>query len=214
MQAEYLPSQQAPRALIYLIGMEAKDARAVQALLSTKATALAAVSCEDWNAQLSPWKAKRAFKGGDDFAGGAQEYLEALISAAIPKIEGELGFTPKKRGIVGYSLAGLFALYALTQTRMFSLVGSVSGSLWYDGFLEHLAASPITPDARVYLSLGDLESNARNPRLAAVGQATQAAKALLDKAGCHTVFEWNAGNHFVDSDKRIAKAIDWLVRDA
>ena len=29
--------------------------------------------------------------------------------------------------------------------------------------------------------------------------------------GVNTILEWNAGNHFVDSEKRMAKGFSWLM---
>ena len=39
--------------------------------------------------------------------------------------------------IAGDSMAGLFAVYALYRTQVFSRVASASGSLWYPGLLEY-----------------------------------------------------------------------------
>lgn len=43
-------------------------------------------------------------------------------------------------GIAGYSLAGLFALYALYKTDVFTRVASMSGSLWFPGIMGIPAA--------------------------------------------------------------------------
>ena len=92
----------------------------------------------DWNRDMSPWQAEKVFKGGTDFAGGADAYLKVLTVELIPEIEKALGFIPVKRGIVGYSMAGLFSVYALYKTNLFQLGASISGSLWFDGFLKYM----------------------------------------------------------------------------
>lgn len=50
-----------------------------------------------------------------------------------------IGGVPRWRGIAGYSLTGLFALYyAIYQTDLFSRVGSISGTLWFPGMKEYI----------------------------------------------------------------------------
>lgn len=33
----------------------------------------------------------------------------------------------------------------------------------------------------------------------------------LEKAGIATALEWNEGNHFQDSEKRLARGITWVL---
>ena len=97
---------------------------------------LAAISDLDWNRDMSPWNSPAAFKGGEAFAGGADDCLRLLVEEIMPRAEKELAGPPAWRGIAGYSLAGLFALYAVYRTDVFSRVGCMSGSLWFPGFKE------------------------------------------------------------------------------
>ena len=55
---------------------------------------------------------------------------------ATERIHGKASFI----GIAGYSLAGLFALYALYKTDAFTRVASMSGSLWFPGIMGIPAA--------------------------------------------------------------------------
>ena len=64
---------------------------------------------------------------------------------------------------------------------------------------------------RVYLSLGDREEKARNPVMATVGNRIREAHALLREQGISCTLEWNAGNHFADTDQRTAKAFLWVM---
>ena len=84
---------------------------------------------------MVPWDSPPAFKNAAPCTGGADNYLRLLILEIIPMAEEELNGVPCWRGIAGYSLAGLFALYAIYQTDLFSRVGSISGSLvsWNEG---------------------------------------------------------------------------------
>lgn len=63
---------------------------------------------------------------------------------------------------------------------------------------------------KVYLSLGGKEENAKNKVLATVGEAIRSQYSALKEQGVTTILEWNEGNHFVDSGKRVGKALAWL----
>ena len=119
---------------------------------------LATISNLDWNHDMAPWDNPAAFKKGEPFTGGADDYLRLLVEEIIPRAEKELAGPPAWRGIVGYSLAGLFALYTIYQTDVFSRVGCMSGSLWFPGFKEYvLSHEPKRWPDCIYFSLGDRE---------------------------------------------------------
>lgn len=166
------------------------------------------VSGMDWNRDLSPWPARAAFPGSEDFAGGAQAYLTRLLQA-MEKFERAAGHTPRIRCLAGYSLAGLFCLYAACESDVFDGVASVSGSLWYDGFVDYMRAKPIRA-RRVYLSLGDRESRARDPRIARVGECTRIAEEILRRQHVDVCLIWNPGNHFQDISGRMERAVGFL----
>lgn len=203
---------QAPdsRNLVYC-PLSPREAEEVWRLLPEPRPALAAVSGMDWERDLSPWPAPRAFRGGKDFGGGAPLFLEELTRRLLPAVEGELGFLPRSRGIAGYSLAGLFALWAVYQGDLFDRAASLSGSLWFDGFLTYMETHTFSrPLEKVVLSLGDREKAAGNPRLASVEERTRQAAGLLQAQGVPVTLEWNPGGHFKDVPERIAKGISAL----
>lgn len=165
----------------------------------------------DWNRELSPWQAPRAFSGGEDFGGGGSEFLAFLIGTLLPYLSKTYGFA--QYALCGYSLAGLFALWAMMETDAFAGIASMSGSLWYDGFLtclEKYGSAHRIPGFPVYLSLGDRESAARNPRLASVGVCTERAADILCASGCCVKRASNPGNHFADVAQRCADGIAWI----
>lgn len=175
---------------------------------------LVAIDGVDWDRDLSPWPAPRAFRGGKDFVGDSDVYCKELTKQIIPSVEAFIGITPKYRAIAGYSMAGLFAIYSLYRTDIFQLVACVSGSLWYDGFLEFMRENrPICLPERVYFSLGDLESRTKNQRLAKVDACTQEAEMLFKNMGVRTIYEINSGNHFSEVLERIAKGLRWLSNE-
>lgn len=119
---------------------------------------------------------------------------------------------PSWRGILGYSLAGLFALYAIYQTDLFSRVGSMSGSLWFPGMKEYIFSHEpkCRPDC-MYFSLGDKESKTRNPVLRNVRQNTEEIQAFYQAKGIDTVFQLNPGNHYDHAAERTAAGLYWLL---
>jgi len=174
--------------------------------------ALVLIDC-DWDRDLTPWAAARVFKGGNDFAGQADAHLERIARDIIPAAEAALGYTPPWRGIAGYSLGGLFAVYAVWKSTLFSRAASMSGSLWYDGFTDFLADNTprALPDA-VYLSVGERESRTRNARMAEVERCTELAAARLRSLGCKTEYNVVPGGHFDDVGIRITNGIEFITR--
>ena len=49
--------------------------------------------------------------------------------------------------------------------------------------------------------------------MAQVGNAIRKQHELLTEQKINTILECNAGNHFVDSDKRMAKGFAWLINN-
>ena len=164
--------------------------------------ALAAFAVKDWNRELSPWAAPPVF-GKVPFGGTAEETLSFVLACLLPELRVQLG-ADMKVCVGGYSLAGLFALWAATETNAFSGVAAASPSVWFPGWMDYVKANPIQAKS-VYLSLGDKEEQAKNPVMATVGDCIREQYALL-QADHSVTLEWNPGNHFQDSEKRTARA--------
>ena len=173
---------------------------------------LVLISDLDWNHDMAPWDSQAVFKNGEPFTGGADDYMRLLVDEIIPRAEKELAGPPAWRGIAGYSLAGLFALYAIYQTDVFSRVGCISGSLWFPGFKEYvLSHEPKRWPDCIYFSLGDKEAKTRNPVLKTVQENTEEIRAFYQSKGIDTVFQLNSGNHFVQGSERTVAGIQWLL---
>ena len=173
---------------------------------------LVAISNLDWNQDMAPWDSPAAFKKGEPFTGGAGDYLRLLVEEIIPRAEKELVGPPAWRGIAGYSLAGLFALYTIYQTDVFSRVGCMSGSLWFPGFKEYIFShEPKRQPDCIYFSLGDKEAKTRNPVLKTVQENTEEIQTFYQNKGIDTVFQLNPGNHFVQGVERTTAGIEWLL---
>lgn len=205
----YAPAGSSPLPVLYL---HASPEQAAHVFRAVKAPcALCALSGMDWSRDLSPWPAPRAFASGPAFAGGAPAYLETLTGRLVPEIEARLPFSVPARGLVGYSLAGLFAAYALYHTNAFSLFASVSGSLWYDGFLDYALSHPLCASpAALYVSLGAKEHRVCDPRLARVKRCTDALTAHW-RQFMPVMAESNPGGHFHQPEQRLARAVDCLL---
>ena len=173
---------------------------------------LVAISNLDWNQDMAPWDSPAAFKKGEPFTGGAGDYLRLLVEEIIPRAEKELVGPPAWRGIAGYSLAGLFALYTIYQTDVFSRVGCMSGSLWFPGFKEYIFShEPKRRPDCIYFSLGEKEAKTRNPVLKTVQENTEEIQTFYQNKGIDTVFQLNPGNHFVQGVERTTAGIEWLL---
>ena len=163
---------------------------------------LITVKVNSWNNDLSPWKAPAVF-GREDFGGGADAFLEQIL---------ELCNDSSKTYIIGgYSLAGLFALWASCQTDVFRGVAAASPSVWFPGFSDYIQEHPVK-SRYVYLSLGNKEEKTRNPVMATVGDRIRTAHDILKGQTEECVLEWNEGNHFRDADLRTASAFLWVMK--
>lgn len=172
--------------------------------------ALAAFSILDWNKELSPWEAPPVF-GKTPFGGGAGETLAFLTERLLPALRGRCNLGSETALCLGgYSLAGLFALWAGTRTAQFTGLAAASPSVWFPGWLDHVRQNPIRAPY-VYLSLGDREERTKNAVMASVGACIREQYELLRADHCATL-EWNHGNHFQETAERTAKAFLWLAR--
>lgn len=201
--------------------LEVMDSEAAQLRSLTGRTdwCIAAVPVDDWWSELTPWPAPAAF-GKQDFGDGAEQTLKRLQSEVLPQLAGQI-LAPQSGNsapatdkhtyyLCGYSLAGLFALWAAYQTDAFAGVVAASPSVWYRDWIGY-AESHTPQTSAIYLSLGDKEPKTRNPVMATVGDAIRHQSELLTEAGIAAQLDFNPGNHFVDSDLRVAKGIAWLL---
>lgn len=170
------------------------------------------ISGVNWEEDLTPWKAP-GLKGGE-FGGKARYFLDMLKDDLFFNLEASMRIVNPDRSIVGVSLSGLFAVWASLSMPLFSVVGSVSGSLWYDGFLEWMKEHRDTATGRYYFSLGEKEKDGKNKRLSSVEEATLEAVDLLKSVGKEVTFEYNEGNHFEPLIERIEKAIKCIYTES
>ena len=188
--------------------------REIEALKSgtVRPFALATLIIEDWNNELTPWAAKPVF-GKEPFGNGAPATLRLVEEELVPEME---AIFPTLKGaeriLGGYSLAALFALWGAYEGYSFTGIAAASPSVWYPGWMDFVRSHK--PNAsKIYLSLGDKEHKSRNRTMATVEDCIREyADILSGTNGIETTLEWNPGNHFVDADKRTAKAFLWAMK--
>ena len=208
--SSYLPADKESKQVVYL-HMPEGGAEAVWNLTNQR-FALIVIEGVDWNRELSPWYREKVFPKGEDFAGEADTYLAFFTEQLIPEIERTYGLMPKERYLTGYSLAGLFAVYAMYHTSLFNGIASISGSLWYDGFADYVKTHAVgqNPD-KIYFSLGDKEAISARGIMQTVLTCTEQIVEILQNNHKNVIFEMNEGNHFKHVPERIAKGINWLA---
>lgn len=161
---------------------------------------------------MTPWSMQPVFKHANPCTGGADDYLMLLLNNIIPEAEKSISGTPAWRGIVGYSLAGLFAVYALYRNNIFSRAASMPGSFWFAGFTDFIHSNKMQhkPDC-IYFSIGDKESLTNNPILKVVQNNTQAMENFYKSQNIETIFVPNKGGHHQAVNKRTAAGICWML---
>ena len=221
--------------VVYLLGDRA-DNSPIQV---PKGISLVKIGVDLWEENFSPWCAPRVFAKGPNFGNGAQKTLDTLINQVVPWAESELIEPPAYRVLVGYSLAGLFSLWAgvsqqvargyqpddaLSQpgaphvdapTPTFQRIGAVSGSFWFPGLLDYVdqqISEGVVGLTHAYLSLGDRETRTPNPQIMHVRENAELLACKLESEGITSTFELNRGNHFQNVEGRMQKALDWLVK--
>ena len=201
-------------ALCYILMPESPSKEALKWLESMAgrfSCTLVYVSGFDWDDSFSPWPAE-GLKKGEWFKGSAGMTLSGLVTDYFPFLEKSFRLANPRRKLVGVSLSGLFALWAAHKTDAFTAVASVSGSLWYDGFPEWVAKHSLSPAVeKVYLSLGEREKNAINPRIARIEDATREVVGTLSGQEAEVVFETNPGSHFSALLPRLEKALTAIL---
>lgn len=167
------------------------------------------VSLDEWARCLMPWPDEAVSRDGD-VGLHAGDTLLYITHTLLPWLHERYGTVPCVLG--GYSLGGLFALWAAYQTDVFEGIAAVSPSVWIRGWMP-FAASHTMHARAVYMSLGDREEHARNQRMAAVGTCIRHQHTLLTaQLGEHAaVMQWNKGGHFDNEAARMAHGLVWAA---
>ena len=179
------------------------------AALSPTPFVLATVELEDWIIDLMPWT-DRNISREEEAGRHAPDTLRYILDALIPELKRCFGDRPVILG--GYSLGGLFALWAAGQTDGFKALAAASPSVWIKDWIPYATKQPPMTEA-IYLSLGEREEHVKNRAIARVGDCLREQYALLQRQmgpdRCTLV--WEEGNHFTDNEGRLARAFAWCL---
>ena len=167
----------------------------------------------------TPWPLQASETMPMDFGGKAAEHLSFITTHVIPFCESEYGFSSstEKRVIGGYSLGGLFSLYAAVNNDLFGTVLSCSSSLWYPDFLDYLKEHPFkAAHSKLYMSVGDQEGTTATNLTADQTSNTLALKNWIEpkfQAGDFQ-FTLEEGNHGTNIPRRAWRAVEWVEENS
>ncbi|MCM1033734.1 MAG: alpha/beta hydrolase-fold protein [Odoribacter sp.] len=178
-------------------------------------TTIAVITGMDWQNVFSPWPAKGVPAGSQDFKGESLEFLNILHQTVIPKMESALGYiTCPERTLVGVSMSGLFALWQWILCDTFTDIASLSGSFWYEGFMDWIKSHPVSHKrGRAFFLLGNLEARSSIKAFQTVGVNTEEIIALLKKEGVRVRFQSVPGNHYSNPIPRLDAAFSALSQE-
>ena len=160
------------------------------------------VPIANWGDALTPWSAPALRPGERDFGGRADATLASLAEL--------LDRTPGPHAICGYSLGGLFALYAFVREPRFSACACLSGSVWYEGWVEWLRANASDCVGRyAFFSVGKKEKRAGLP-FRHVEEDLASCADILREHGCRVDVTLGPGNHMQHLAERIATGLSAL----
>lgn len=170
---------------------------------------LATIELEDWMADLMPWPDGNVSRD-PEVGKHAQETLNYVLMTLVPELEQRYGSLPIILG--GYSLGGLFAIWASMQTDSFKAVAAASPSVWIHNWMP-FAKKHVPMANYIYLSLGDQEERVKNQAIARVGDNLRAQYELFQTqlGPEQSMLVWEEGSHFADNEGRLARAFAWCL---
>ncbi len=175
-------------------------------------TTLVVITGMDWQNVFSPWPAKGVPAGDVDFKGESPQFLSLLQTKVLPQVESAIGIKNNvTRSLIGVSMSGLFALWQWMVCDTFTSIASLSGSFWYEGFVDWMKHIniPIKTGSGFFL-LGDQEAKANVKEFQSVAVDTREVITILRDAGIKAEFKSVPGNHFSDPIPRLNAAMDAL----
>lgn len=171
--------------------------------------AMAMFDTGDWARALMPWPDEAVSR--DEQTGlHASATLDYAVGTLLPQLHSRYGLLPCIIG--GYSLGGMFALWAARQAACFDGVAAASPSLWIRGWDDYADGHAINVQL-AYLSLGNQEEHCRNQRMAHIGRCVRNEHSRLCRqiGADSTTLVWNDGGHFGDEARRTAMAFAWAI---
>ena len=164
---------------------------------------------EDWNRDFSPWYALSPV--GEPFLGGGKQTLAYLVDHIIQEVHQKYPAYHHDY-ICGYSLAGLFALWAYLDTDRFKGCVVSSASLWFEGFMDYIQVHLPKKDTCIYLSLGGKEEKSKNQVMAQIGNLyRELYQKYKEDPDIRVTLKMNPGGHFTKTIERVCEGISWIL---
>jgi predicted alpha/beta superfamily hydrolase len=137
--------------------------------------------------EYTPWFAKALSDQFGDFGGRGAEYLSFIVEQVKPYIDSryKTNRRPDQTEIMGKSLGGLVSMYAAyLYPGVFGKIGSISGSFWYEGFVDYMRAQKMAQTGlKLYLDVGSLEGYGKQTIQREMVARTKEAYAILADSG-------------------------------
>lgn len=165
----------------------------------------------------TPWPSP-GLDGMQAFGGAGDMYLQFLADCLKPRIDALYPALPgpSDTSIIGASLGGLISLYALYRQNCFGHIVSISGSMWYPGFVNFMQNSvPCRSHTQVLLLSGRMESSGVPLPLRNSVKCLQQAHLILKKQ--LPLYDipllWDNGSHADGLVPRFEKALQWIHKN-
>ena len=177
-------------------------------------TTIVVITGMDWQNVFSPWPAPGVPSGTPDFEGESPQFLQLLQQKVLPTLDKELNLTAMpERTLVGVSMSGLFALWQWMVCDTFTNIMSLSGSFWYEGFINWIKKLTIPhKSGKGYFLLGNQESKSKVQAFNSVAADTLEIFKLLQSVNIDVEFEIVPGNHYSNPIPRLEKAFSAIYK--
>lgn len=145
------------------------------------------VGTDNRNDDYTPWPAPALLAGRPDFGGKSPAYLAFLADRLKPHIDKSYRTRrgTEHSGAIGCSFGGLVSMHAgYLRPDAFGAVGSLSGSYWYEGYIDFMRERGAPPEVRkLFMSVGDCEGIYKNNIQKNMVPSTLEARNLLLEQG-------------------------------
>lgn len=155
------------------------------------------------------------------FGGQGDRYLEKLSKLIKPYVDSHYRTKPEREhtALVGASLGALISLYAAyTHPSIYSRIGCLSTSIWFEGFMDYMNRHQLDSQMRIYMDIGLQESRSSSYQDQELLRLTEAAFKQIKASGVPDdqiiLVRDEHGRHRPSAFiRRLPEALEWLYHD-
>lgn len=201
----------------YIILPNPLEASELESLADRFSSSIVVLSGLDWNDDLTPWPSSKVSGLTGVFKGDSKAFNEYIVTDVIPRVEQILGIQNPSRTLIGISLSGLFALWQWAQDDSFENIISLSGSFWYDGFVEWVKATysdqalSSRKNGSAYFFLGSKEGKSGPKEFSTVRSDTETIVNTLSENNIHSALLIVEGGHHSPVYPRLVAAMSFAA---